>query len=489
MMACWVSGLLLLMGLSIATSFNPGCRIRITERGLTMIQYEGLKFVAEEVENITILDLSGKEGPFHYSISGVKITQLNISNATLSFQHDAGLLFEMKKASISITFQRKMMYWLFQDIGQINASAEGVNIWTLLHLSKSNSGQMKISKVSCKASIARMNARFNGNFRGFYEMFSTILTTGLRFLINQQICPTLEHSALVLLNSLLETVPVRTDVDQYIGIDYSLFSNPDVKSDWMDVDFKGTFYPIGNETDMLSNTASIPHLKSKDHMVYISLSKHFFDSAMYSYYKAGSLKAEIPESKMPTDLAYLLRTTFFGAIILSSKSSAKDAPLQLNLEVTSVPHCTIKPSGNTISVSTHMNIMLMPPNSTPVTLTSIIMEIKLNAKVALKGKNLAITLGIRRFRMFSTKSTLESLVAPMKALLQLTIMPIINERALKGVQIPLPEGINLINEMVTNHMGFLSIGADLHFYKGLREVINKNLLHLSPNNETLSKAK
>ncbi|XP_051887484.1 phospholipid transfer protein [Pristis pectinata] len=493
MMAHWVSGWLLLMGLGTTASSTPGCSIRITEQGLTLIQYEGLKFVAEEIENISISDLSGKEGPFQYSISGVKITELNISSAVLSFQRDAGLHFELNNSSISITFLRNMMYWLFQDVGQINASAEGANIWTVLHLSKSKFGQMKISKLSCKASIARMKAKFNGSFRGFYEVLSTILTTGLRFLINQQICPALQHSALVLLNSVLETIPVRTAVDQYVGIDYSLLSDPVVKSDYMDMDFKGMFYPLGDENDTLPNTAGIPHLKSKDRMVYISLSEYFFDSAMFSYYKAGTLKTVIPESKMPMDLAYLLRTTFFGAIILlTPTSSAKEAPMLLELEVTSAPHCTIKPSGITVGVSACMNIILLPPNSTPVTLSSITMESKLNAKVALKGKNLAITLGLRRFRMFSAKSTLESLAlipiqAPMKALLQLTIMPIINEQAFRGVHIPLPEGIDLINETVTSHMGFLSIGADLHFYKGLREVINKNTQQLPPNNATLPK--
>lgn len=491
-MARWITGLLLLMGLSTATSSNPGCRVRITERGLTLIQYEGLKFVAEELENISISDVSGKQGPFQYSINGVNITELDLSGATLGFQNGTGLLFETINSSISITFQRDMMYWLLKDYGQINASAEGVNIWTVLHLSKGEFGQMMINKVSCKASIAGMKAKFNGNFRGFYEIFATILTTGLRFLINQQICPALQHSGLVLLNSLLATVPVRTAVDQDVGIDYSLLSDPDVKSEWMDMDFKGMFYPLHNENDTLPNTVSMPDLKSKDRMVYICLSEYFFDSAMYSYYKAGTLKADIPESKMPMDLAYLLRTTFFGLIILMTPtSSAKEAPLLLKLEVTSAPRCTIKPSGITASVSARMNIILLPPNAAPVTLSSITMESKLNAKVALKGKNLAVTLGLKRFKIFSAKSTLESLAlipiqAPLKALLQLTIMPMINERALQGVQIPLPEGIDLINETVTNHMGFLSIGADLHFYKGLREVIYKNA-QVSTKSTTLSK--
>ncbi|XP_038658815.1 phospholipid transfer protein isoform X2 [Scyliorhinus canicula] len=449
---------LLLITLNTAVTIKPACRIRITEQGLRLIRSEGLRFVAEELENIAIADLSGKEGPFHYSITGVKITDLDLSTASLNFSPEAGLQFEVKNSSIHITFQRNMLYWLIQDVGQINASAHGADIWTVLNLSKSQSGQLKISKLSCTASIARMHAEFTGSFSGFYEVFSSFLTTGLRFLINQQICPALQHSSLVLLNSLLETVPVRTPVDQYVGIDYSLLSDPDVQSDWMDMEFKGMFYPLGNENDTLLNTAIVPLLKGKERMVYFSVSEYFFDSAMYSYYKAGVLKTEIPEKKMSVDLAYLLRTTFFGAIILlTPTSSAKEAPLLLDLEVTSAPRCTIKPSGITVSVSALMNVILLPPNAKPVMLSSIIMESRLNAKVSLKGKKLAIKLDLKRFRMYSSKSTLESLAliplqTPVKALLQFTVMPIINERTLEGVQIPLPEGIDFINETMKNHM-------------------------------------
>ncbi|XP_067856951.1 phospholipid transfer protein-like isoform X2 [Heptranchias perlo] len=112
-MARWLfSFTLLMMGLRVTVSINPGCRIRITSPGLTLVRHEGLKFVTEELENISIADLSGKEGPFQYSISGVRITDLDLSTAALSFQPDAGLCFEVNNSSISITFRRDMLYWL-----------------------------------------------------------------------------------------------------------------------------------------------------------------------------------------------------------------------------------------------------------------------------------------------------------------------------------------------------------------------------------------
>lgn len=51
------------------------------------------------------------------------------------------------------------------DIGSINASADGVHIHTVLQLAKDEVGRLKISNISCNASIARMHAGFSGTLR------------------------------------------------------------------------------------------------------------------------------------------------------------------------------------------------------------------------------------------------------------------------------------------------------------------------------------
>lgn len=51
------------------------------------------------------------------------------------------------------------------DIGSINASADGVHIYTVLQLAKDEAGRLKISNMTCDASIARMHAGFSGTLR------------------------------------------------------------------------------------------------------------------------------------------------------------------------------------------------------------------------------------------------------------------------------------------------------------------------------------
>ncbi|XP_054029440.1 phospholipid transfer protein [Dryobates pubescens] len=463
--------LLLLPCLAMTSHSTPGCRIRITSKGLDLVKQEGLRFVEQELQNITMSDLHGQEGQFHYNISQVKVTDLQLALSDLHFQPQQHLAFNINNASISLRFRRQLLYWFFYDIGSINASADGVHIHTVLQLAKDKAGRLKISNMSCEASIARMHAGFSGTLRKVYEFLSTFIVTGMRYLLSQQICPSLEHASLVLLNSLLDTVPVRSYVDEHIGIDYSLLQDPAVSTDTLDLDFKGMFFPRARENQELENHAVEPVIKETERMVYVAFSEYFFDSAMQAYFQAGVLAIELQGEKIPKDLEVLLRATFFGTIFMLSPTV--DAPLQLVLQVSAPPRCTIKPSGTSVSVSAFLNISMVPPGHPPVQLSSMVLETKLSAKVFLQGKALRMQMDLRRFRIYSKQSALESLAAPLKTLLQLTIMPIINERTKNGVQIPLPEGMDFTKEVVTNHAGFLTVGADLHFSKGLREVIDQ----------------
>ncbi|CAB1354274.1 unnamed protein product, partial [Coregonus sp. 'balchen'] len=413
MASCTVS-ILFLFPLIAAMSAEepPGCKIRITNRGLEMLKYETQKFVVEELSNITMPEMKGKEGHFQYTIKEVKINELNLTYADLAFQPGLGLLFAVQNSSIALSFQRHILYWFFYDSGTINASAEGVNILTVLHMTRDELGRLKISNITCDASIAKMKMKFTGTLGRVYDFLATFLTTGMRFLLNQQ------------------TIPVRTEVDKYVGIDYSLLSDPVVTSRSLDMDFRGMFFELGNESNTLVNYAINPIVREYDRMVYLALSEYFFDSGLYSYYKAGILQINIANEHMPKDLEMLLRTTYFGTIMMIT---------------------TIKTSGATVAITAIVTVMVLPPGKAPVQLSSMTMLIPLQG--------------------------------PLKTMLQISIVPIINtfirntisDWTKRGVAIPLADGMDFIAEVVEYHNGYLIIGANLHFSKGLREVIERKI--------------
>uniref|UniRef100_A0A8P4KTE4 Phospholipid transfer protein n=1 Tax=Dicentrarchus labrax TaxID=13489 RepID=A0A8P4KTE4_DICLA len=427
--------------------------------------------------------MKGKEGRFQYTITDVKITELNLTHANLQFIPEVGLLFDVQNSSITLTFHRRILYWFFYDTGNINASAEGVNINTVLNLIRDDGGRLKINNITCDARIAKMKAKFSGTLGRVYDFLASFLTTGMRFLLNQQICPALNHAALVHVNSMLDTIPVRTEVDQYIGIDYSLIDDPVVTSRSLDMHFRGMFFDLSDQNNTLVNYAVDPVIREYDRMVYLALSEFFFDSGLFSYYSAGIFQMHIVNEKMPKDMEMLLRTTYFGTIMMLNPALV-DAPLSLQLAVNSPPKTSIKTSGATVVMTAIVKVMVLPPGQPPVQLSSMTMppgwRMQMNDYLF---SLITVTLKLFssfRFKIFSNQSALESLAliplqAPLKTMLQMSVVPLINNWTKRGVRIPLADGIDFIEEVVEYHNGFILIGANLHFSKGLREMIAGNV--------------
>ncbi|KAM8917377.1 phospholipid transfer protein isoform 2-T2 [Spinachia spinachia] len=469
------SSLLFLLVSSIMAANEPaGCKIRITDKGLNMLKFETQRFVEEELSNISMPEMKGTEGRFQYTITNVKITKLNLT-AELQFIPDVGLLFDVQNSSISLSFHRQILYWFFYDTGNINAAAEGVNINTAVSLIRDDEGRLKINNITCDAKISKMRAKFSGTLGKVYDFLATFLTTGMRFLLNKQICPALNNAALVHVNSMLETIPVRTEVDQYIGIDYSLVDDPIVTSRSLDMNFRGMFFDLSDPNSTLVNYAVDPVIREYDRMVYLALSEYFFDSGLYSYYRAGIFQMHVVNEKMPKDLEMLLKTTYFGSILILNPALV-DAPMSLQIAVNAPPKTSIKTSGATVVMTAIVKVMVLPPGLPPVQLSSMTMETKFHAKVSIKGKRLSIRADLRRFKIFSNQSALESLAliplqAPLKTMLQMSVVPLINNWTKRGVRIPLADGVDFIEEVVEYHNGFILIGANLHFSKGLREMI------------------
>lgn len=55
-----------------------------------------------------------------------------------------------------------LLLTLSYDTGNINASADGVNINTTLSLIRDEEGRLKINDMICDAKISKMSAKFSG---------------------------------------------------------------------------------------------------------------------------------------------------------------------------------------------------------------------------------------------------------------------------------------------------------------------------------------
>ncbi|XP_077582624.1 phospholipid transfer protein isoform X1 [Stigmatopora nigra] len=371
------AALLVGVAAAAATTAEPGaqaagCKVRITRKGLDLLKAETLKFVEEELSNIRMPEMSGNQGNFYYNITDVQMEEFDLSQAQLSFRPHGGLIFHVRNSSIALRLHRQLLYWFFYDAGNINASADGVHIDTAVELGRDAAGRLKIVNVTCGAKIEKMRAKFSGTLGRVYDILGKFLTTAMRLVLNRQICPALRHASLVHVNAMLETVPVRSEVDGYVGIDYSLTEHPRVTSQSLDMNFRGMFFPLSAERQAQVNSAAEPLMGEYDRMVYLALSEFFFDSGLFSYYKEGVFQMNITNDKMPKDLEMLLRTTYFATIMMM-EPALMDSPVSLELAVNAAPKAVIKTSGATVLMTATVRVLMMPAGRPPVRLSSMTM--------------------------------------------------------------------------------------------------------------------
>lgn len=69
----------------------------------------------------------------------------------------------MTVITVMMTVMMKIMTCrVSYDTGNINASAEGVNINTVLNLIRDDYGRLMINNITCDARISKMRAQFSG---------------------------------------------------------------------------------------------------------------------------------------------------------------------------------------------------------------------------------------------------------------------------------------------------------------------------------------
>ncbi|CAM4610885.1 unnamed protein product [Leuciscus chuanchicus] len=132
------------------------------------------------------------------------------------------------------------------------------------------------------------------------------------------------------------------------------------------------FYSLKNENETLMNYAVNPVVREYDRMVYLSLSEYFFDSGLFSYFKAGLFQTEMTNEQMSKDLEVILRTIYLGKIMMLNPV-LMDQPLSLEIEVTSPPRSTINNSSASVAVTSMVKVLVLPAGQPPVQLSSMTM--------------------------------------------------------------------------------------------------------------------
>uniref|UniRef100_A0A671EE45 Bactericidal permeability-increasing protein n=1 Tax=Rhinolophus ferrumequinum TaxID=59479 RepID=A0A671EE45_RHIFE len=232
--------------------------------------------------------------------------------------------------------------------------------------------------------------------------------------MNEMLCPIITGEVEAL-NANLSMLEVLTKIDNYTILDYSLISSPEITENYVDLDLKGTFYPLENLTDPPFSPAPFVLPERSDSMLYVGISEYFFKSASFAYFTSGAFNVTLSTKEISS---HLVRNS--------------------------------QGIGNVLSrvASTSVGLVIL-------------------------GQRLICSLSLNRFRLSlpeSNRSNIEVLRFEniLSSILHFGILPLANAKLQQGFPLPNPHKISFVNSDVEVLEHFILISTDLKYETSLK---------------------
>ncbi|XP_010113600.1 PREDICTED: BPI fold-containing family C protein-like [Chlamydotis macqueenii] len=345
---------------------NPGLKVRITQKGLDYGRGIGMELLKQAVLKETFPSWSGQESfsvvKVNYVISRLRINAIDFPETSASFIPGTGIRLSVAHASATISADWRMNAWLLsKDQGGITVSISGLFIAVIIKVSKDSTGRLSMLLHNCQLSISSVKVKLNGGSSWIYSFISGYLEKPIHTKLDKNLCLNIRYK-IQMMDAQLRKHMVLSQIDAFAQIDYSLVSSPAVFKSHINLDLKGTVYPVGNHTDPPFVPAPFALPNQGDSMLYLGVSSYFLKSALLAYYRAGAFNITISEELATTfNLNIALFKDFVPEI---APSYVTACPVLLKLVATSPPAVSLSADSCILQITGCVEALAVLPNST-----------------------------------------------------------------------------------------------------------------------------
>ncbi|KFZ59333.1 BPI fold-containing family C protein, partial [Antrostomus carolinensis] len=467
MLKTWYS--FLLCWLSWQLEANPGLKVRITQKGLDYGKRTGMELLKQAVLKETFPSWSGQESfsvvTVNYVISRLRINAVDLPETSASFIPGTGISLSVAHASATISADWRMNTWLLKDRGGITVSISGLFIAVIFRVSRDGTGRLSVLLHNCQLSINSVKVKLNGGSSWIYSFLSGYLEELIHTKLYKNLCLAIKYK-IQLMDAELRKHKVLNQIDAFAQIDYSLISSPTVFKSHINLDLKGTVYPVGNHTDPPFVPAPFDLPNQGDSMLYLGVSSYFLKSASLAYYKAGAFNVTISKELATTfNLNIALFKDFVPEVALSYITGC---PVLLKLMATSPPAVSLNADRCMLHITGCVEMFAVLPNSTTQYIFTGNLTASTRANLTITKQKLIISLLLKRLQFSLLHSTLGSSEMSLvenflSYTLQSAVIPVINEKLGKGFPLLNFAHTTLTGPVIKMKQGHLVISTDVHY--------------------------
>ncbi|CAJ1085579.1 bactericidal permeability-increasing protein [Xyrichtys novacula] len=375
-----------LMLIPLACGENPAIQLILNSKGLQYGKHIGAGWIQEQLELITLPDISGEIdvyilGTVFYTLTGVTITKCDFPEPSVEFYQDAtGLKTSIFDLSVATKGGWRINYGILHGQGSFNMAIFGIDVTSVVNLGKDPDGHPTVTSVSCDAQVKDMNIHFHGGASWIIQPFVDHLKGRIRGELENKICPAVEEYILNL-EYHLQAMNVSFDVNQDLKIDLPLSSLPIIDASSLNLGLKGEFYSIKSPTEPPFEAQPFTMPERPDYMLSMGLSEFTLNSASYGYYSAGLLKALINDSMIPPRFPVHLNTSSMGQFIPQLPKLFPGLLMDLQCYAREIPLFSFLPGSVNLGFQGAIKAFVIQPNGTQTPLFKLDVDSEFSSQV------------------------------------------------------------------------------------------------------------
>lgn len=472
-----LSTLLGLLFLSIQGTgcVNPGVVARITDKGLAYAAKEGLVALQRELYKITLPDFSGDfkikaVGRGQYEFHSLEIQNCELRGSSLKLLPGQGLRLAISDSSIGVRGKWKVRKSFLKLHGSFDLDVKGVTISVDLLLGMDPSGRPTVSASGCSSRICDLDVHISGNVGWLLNLFHNQIESKLQKVLENKVCEMIQKSVTSDLQPYLQTLPVTAEIDNVLGIDYSLVAAPQAKAQVLDVMFKGEIFNRNHRSPVATPTPTMSLPEDSKQMVYFAISDHAFNIASRVYHQAGYLNFSITDDMLPHDSGIRLNTKAFRPFTPQIYKKYPDMKLELLGTVVSAPILNVSPGNLSLAPQMEIEGFVILPTSArePVFRLGVVT----NVFASLTFNNSKVTGMLHpdkaQVRLIESKVGMFNVnlfQAFLNYYLLNSLYPDVNAELAQGFPLPLPRHIQLHDLDFQIRKDFLYLGANVQYMR------------------------
>eukprot|EP01120_Amphizonella_sp_Union-15-10_P001965 TRINITY_DN1210_c0_g1_i1.p1 TRINITY_DN1210_c0_g1~~TRINITY_DN1210_c0_g1_i1.p1 ORF type:complete len:369 (+),score=82.53 TRINITY_DN1210_c0_g1_i1:950-2056(+) len=328
-------------------------------------------------------------------------------------------------------------------------------------------GKPSLIVQSVVIDIGHLSIHDSGGASWLYNLFIDVLKGLITRDIEKAIEGVIRNEIDNNLNKLLSNIPVNQNIANIAELELGLSSSPLFGSGY------ATFPELG-EFVLLPNRASpyapppFQGIVSSSYMLELSISPYLLDTASWAFFTAGYMQGTIKADQVPANSPVQFNTSSWSPFLPALYQKYPNYLMQVTLKADAVPTATFSASGVTVTGTGEIDIFVVLANKEVVPAFTLGVTLSATGTASVSGQKISGKLMYLSDSFYLKASYIgpfnpANIETLLKFALSGVVIPYLNNYLAPGFTIPLIDGVEVIDPVISYNNGFIELSTNLNY--------------------------